>query len=336
MMKNISRFLLLLGVLIASYTADAQEKLAQTGFQFLSVGTTARGTALGDAFTAYSGTSEALFYNPAGLAGLPAVAEVALNRVNWIADITYHSGSLAFNWQKGKYGVLGLSFVKVDYGEFLWTRRAWTADEQDYVDITGWKEPWALMVGLGYARELSERFSVGAQVKYASQDLGTSFMPIYTESDTTISEKDYSLGVTAFDFGTIYKTGLKSLAFGMTVRNFAKEIKYEKEGFPLPLTFKIGISMNVLDFFPAMGEQHSLLISVDAVHPRSYPEYLNLGGEYTFMDMLSLRGGLISNHDEYNLTAGFGVRTLGLSLDYSYTPFDHFRDINRFSVKFAF
>ncbi|RMF62186.1 MAG: type IX secretion system membrane protein PorP/SprF, partial [Calditrichaeota bacterium] len=277
----------------------------------------------------------ALFYNPAGMARVPTFLDLSLNKMKWIADIDYVSGTLSLRPAEGRYGVFGLSLLNVDYGEFLWTRVAPT--EQGYEDIgADWAMPSAWMIGFGYAKELTDRFAVGGQVKYVYQRLGKSLVPIYTETDTLIQENDYDLSVFAFDFGTQYKTGFKSLVFGMTVRNLSREIKYEKESFQLPLVFKIGLSMNALDFFPSFSaDVHKLFVSFDAVHPRSYPEYVSYGAEYIFMDRIALRVGYLLNREEYNFTAGFGIRSFGFALDYSYMPFDVFGNINRFTVRFS-
>ena len=330
-------FAMVIGILAATLAVQegmAQKKLAQTGFQFLSVGVDARATAMAEAFTTVEGTSTALFYNPAGLARVPNFLDISLNKMKWIADFNYVSGTMSINVGNNQYGVFGISFLTVDYGQFLWTKVA--NNPQGYEEIgENWDMPSAYMVGLGYAKELSDRFAVGGQIKYVYQKLGRSYIPIYTKTDTLIQEKEYKLGTFAYDFGTQYKTGFKSLVFGMTVRNFSREIKYEKEGFQLPLTFKIGISMNALDFFPALGENQKLLISIDAVHPRSYPEFVNFGAEYSFMNKLFLRGGYVTNKDEYDFTFGFGIRSFGFAIDYSYTPFTVFNSINRFTIRFA-
>ena len=315
--------------------SQAQKKLAQTGFQFLSVGIDARATAMGEAFTSIGGSSICLFYNPAGLAQMRSRINLSFSQMEWIADIKYNAGTFGLNLFDGKYGVLGVSFLTVDYGEFLWTKVAKT--EAGFEDIEeGWPQPTAFMLGLGYAKELSDKFSVGGQIKMVTQDLGKSYVPVYTETDTIQEVRDYSKNVPAFDFGTIYRTGFKSLAFGMTIRNFSQEVKYEKEGFQLPLTFKIGIFLNAFDFLPSLEKYHKLNIAIDAVHPRSYPEFINIGGEYVFMDMIFLRAGYISNQDVYDFTAGIGFEYFGLALDYSYMPFSVFDNVNRFSVKFSF
>ena len=154
-------------------------------------------------------------------------------------------------------------------------------------------------------------------------------------TDTTYAIKDYSLNVIAFDFGTIYKTGLKSLAFGMSINNFSREIAYERESFQLPLTFRFGISMNIMDFIPSMSEYNSLVLSIDAVHPRSYTEFLNIGGEYIFMKTFALRAGYVTKQDDYGLTLGLGITKFGFAFDYSYTSHKVFNNIQRFSFSFS-
>jgi hypothetical protein len=343
-MKRIGLSTAVLVVVSGLFTSAVfgQAKLAQTGFNFLSVGTDARATAMGEAFTTIDGSSTSLFYNPAGLAGIKTFVDLSLSQMKWIADIKYLSGAVAFAPYEGRYGVIGVSFMNIAYGDFNFTQVA--ANEQGYQDIEGWPSPHAYVIGLGYGKALSDQFSVGGQVKYAYQSLGQSIVPSYktvldqsgnARQDTTYELRDYSVGTLAFDFGTLYKTGLKSLAFGVSISNFAQEIKYERESFQLPLSFKIGISMNLFDLVPAIGEDHTFFASIDAVHPRSYEEYLIVGGEYVFAKTIALRVGYISNHPDYDLTAGLGVQKAGISVDYSFMPHRIFDNIQRISVKFA-
>ncbi|MEW6511074.1 MAG: PorV/PorQ family protein [Bacteroidota bacterium] len=343
-MNRITR-LYAVSVVVSSLCAShafGQAKLAQTGFNFLSVGTDARATSMGEAFTTIEGSSVSLFYNPAGLAGIESFVDLSLSHLKWIADIKYLAGTVAFSPFEGRYGVIGVSFMGITYGDFKFTQVA--ANEQGYQDIEGWPSPSAYVIGIGYGRALSDQFSVGGQVKYAHQSLGQSIVPAYrtvvvgsgqTRQDTTYELRDYSVGTLAFDFGTLFKTGLKSLAFGVAVNNFAQEIKYERESFQLPLSFKFGISMNLLDLVPDIGEDHSFVASVDAVHPRSYDEFLNIGGEYIFSKTIAARIGYITNHPEYGLTAGIGLQKAGIAIDYSYMPHKIFNNIQRLSVKFS-
>ncbi len=329
-------------VSLLTLPAEAQQKLAQTGFMFMSVSTDARATGMGEAFTTVEGSSTSMFYNPAGIAGMTSLVDLSINQMTWIADIRYLSGAVAVAPAEGQYGVIGLSFTTVNYGAFKFTRVA--ANEQGYEDITDFPNPSAYVVGLGYGKKLTDRFSVGGELKYAYQSLGKSIVPVYTQVipdsgaptvDTSSVVRDYNLSVLAFDFGTTFRTGLKSLVFGMSISNFSREIRYERESFQLPLTFKIGVSMDLMDLVPGASENHSLYVSVDAVHPRSFAEYLNIGGEYVFLKTLILRAGYITGHPDYDVTAGLGLRKFGFGLDYSYMPQKVFKDVHRFSLRFS-
>ncbi len=341
---NVTLFasLIFFSTIVLGQESNENKKIAQTGFQFLTVGTDARATGLGEAYTTVEGSSNSLFYNPAGLARLNSFVDISLNRMEWIGDINYLSGTVGFNIDDGKYGVFGISFSHIDYGEFQFTRVANV--DKGYVDIEGFSKPYSFSVGLGYAKELSDKFSVGGQIKYVKQHLGDSYLPVEVHDSTgkvtgyTINNdniKNYALGVLAFDFGTLYKTGYKSLAFGMSVRNFAEELTYEKEGFQLPLVFRIGISMDLMDFYEKLKDNHKLMLRIDAAHPRSHPEYIAVGAEYTFMNMVSLRAGYVTGQDLYDFTAGFGIKQFGFELNYAYTPYIEFSDVHRISLGFA-
>jgi len=319
--KGIST-LLALGMLAMASHASAQKKLAQTGFQFLSVGPDARASAMGDAFTTVEGSVTSIFYNPAGMARLASSAELVVSHTNWIADIKHYSLGLAVAPWGARYGVFGISFQSVDYGEIQGTM-VWP-NPQGFVD-TEIMRPSAIAVGIAYAQYLTDRFAVGGQIKYVAQSLGKSVIPEEGVHKNVASAM-------AFDFGTVYRTGFKSLAFGMSVRNFSQEIKFEKEGFQLPLTFRMGVSMNMLDFLGSVPEGHSLLMVVDAVHPRSYPEFIRVGVEYTALSTLSLRVGYVTGQDEYGLTTGFGLRVSRLNFDYAYVPFGVFTRVHRFTA----
>jgi hypothetical protein len=43
-----------------------------------------------------------------------------------------------------------------------------------------------------------------------------------------------------------------------------------------------------------MAKLHTLMCSIDAAHPRSYPEYINVGFEYKFKNFLSARYGYMA------------------------------------------
>jgi hypothetical protein len=328
---SVSLFIGLL--LISSVYAEKNEKLAQSGFQFLSVISDARAAAMAESMTSLEIGSSALFFNPAGMANMEGLVDFTASQNQWIADITHNTFSLALSPGRGEYGVLGFSVQSVDYGEFYGTRVDKTTD-LGYID-TGTFELSALAIGVGYAKRLTDRFSVGGQVRWVEQNLGESIVPIIsTVPDTSYEKIESKLTPLAFDFGTQFKTGFKSLVFGMSVRNFSKEIKYVEEGFQLPLVFNLGISMNLMDFLGEVPLDQSLVLCLDASHYRSHPEQIKVGVDYRFMNALSLRGGYVSNNDESGLSFGMGVSYFGVTIDYAQTPFGVFDKVQRMTVRF--
>ena len=320
---------------ISSEDVDT-EKLAQTSFKFLSISTDARAAALGGALTAQDlQSSVAMFYNPASMARLEKNFSAGFGMTQWIADINYNAASVAYN-TKG-YGVVGLSLMFADYGDnIIGTVRA-NNDRayQEYSEIgLSNPSPSALSVGVGYAIALTDRFAVGGNVKYVSQDLGVAAVG----SDG--SSEDNEVSTAAFDFGVLYNTGFRSLNFAMSVRNFAKELQYVDENFELPLTFNVGVSMDLMDLSNMNQDLHSFRVSLDAERPRDFAEQLKVGGEYTFSNLLSLRAGYSFPADEQGVSLGAGLMHdfsgFGIGVNYAYTSFGVFSDVQRLGVNLAF
>ena len=112
-----------LGVLALGPAAHAQQdltdrdKLAQTGFKFLSVAADPRTAAMGGAATAREGGAEMMFANPSGMAWFDGQTSAIVAQTQSIADITYNHGAVAFRPQSGRYGVVGVSLEFADYGD---------------------------------------------------------------------------------------------------------------------------------------------------------------------------------------------------------------------------
>lgn len=308
-----------------------RKKRAQTGMQFLSISMSPRAAAMGDAMAAVDlASSMAMFYNPATMASLDG-GSASFGIVDWIADIGYSSGSIAYSPLGGRYGVFGATLMAVDYGDLEGTIRA--DNEQGY-EVTGDFSPTALAIGVGYAKSLSDRFAIGANARYVHQDLGESVM------SADMATQGNTVSTPVFDFGVLYRTGYRSLTLAMMARNFSPAVKFEEDAFETPLSLNVGASFNMADLMPAAGSMHDLLISVEAGHPRSYAEQIRIGGEYRFMNLLSLRAGYFFPSDEQGLSLGGGLNLsysgLSLGIDYSYSTFGIFDNVNRFGVLVGF
>lgn len=323
-----------LALLLTSTQVNGQKKRAQTSMKFLSVSPSARASALSDAVTSVEMGAHSAFYNPATMVNIKSKYAASVGSVQWITDISHNSASLIYQPSDGKYGIFGLNAISVDYGDIIST----IVDENEdkgYRDV-GFVNPTAMVFGLSYANAITDQFSVGANFRYATQDLGS----VITETDGAggFTTQSYSASTAVLDFGVLYKTGFESLNFAMALRNFSPEVSYDTENSELPLTFKIGVSMDVLDLTDL--ENHSLLVSIDANRPRDFDEQLLFGLEYSFIERFIIRGGYGFPKDEEEFAFGFGInQPLGgfdLGVDYSYTQFGVFGEVNRISVQLGF
>jgi hypothetical protein len=338
-MKHQTKYLGIIYLLLSFQLLYPQVNLNKTGqstMNFLLVGTSSKAAALGEAYASVGVGSESMFYNPAGLAGIKNEFDINLNYTQWIADINYLSGGLA--WNIGDYGVVGVSLLTVDYGVINGTSLI-TAAEQSiyplgYRDIGNVNNVGAYSVGLSYAKAISREFSIGGTVKIVGQNLGenTFINGTHKENDAT---------KLSFDAGIRYLTGFKSFKFGMYIRNFASNIRRELVDEQLPLIFSLGFAMNIMEVInPELSKDNEINIAADFLHQNNYSERVNLGIEYNFLEMISLRGGYQTNRDLASWSAGAGFKTsvsgYEMEVDYSYSRFEIFNNVNRISLIFSF
>lgn len=316
--------------------AEGQDKRAQTTMKFLQTSPFAGPSGMGSAMTAVETRSSlGMFYNPATMARQEERFDINLGLTNYIADTDYSAAAISYRPSRGQYGVFGLNALYVDHGR-LDENIIDPNSERGYRTI-GTFGPYMLKYGIGYANAITNRFMVGANVNVATQDLGT----VTTSWDDDGDSERSSFSETTFtiDFGVLYHTGFESLTFAMSVRNFSREVTYDVNEEDLPLEFRIGVAMDMLDLFDVDQDMHALELAIDARRLPDYYEQLVPGIEYTFMDRFVVRGGYQFPTDEKGVSAGFGVRqNIGnteMQINYSYSDWDIFEGVNRFSFQFS-
>jgi hypothetical protein len=306
--------------LVAS-TAPAQ-KVGSTAMQFLHVMPGARATALGDAYSVWASGAEAVFWNPSGVA-LVTGHEFSSTYVNWIFDT--HQGALSYATSVGEIGAVGLQIQYVDFGEF-----EETSTEAQYTVGPNWGmtgrtfRPFSYLVGLTYARSMTDRFAAGISVKYAHESLFSGQKVVAQVRQGVYEEvKTWANGV-LFDFGVRYTTGYRSIELGASVQNFGANVKYAKESNPVPLLFRFGIGADLMgpDALLVQDEDNRISFAFDLFQPNDYAQQAHMGLEYEYEGAFALRGGYKFNYDYEGLTLGAGIKhTIGsvqLALDYSY------------------
>lgn len=286
------------------------DKVGTTSFQFLKVMMSARASALGGAFGSIVNNSDAVFWNPAGLEKVKGF-DASISYVSWLLDVKHYSFSASYHAEDiGTFGVHG---VFTDIGDIEVTR----ADALGFVNgvynpgLTGEViSPSSIVIGLSYARSLTDKFSFGITGKYVREDL------VYGSADAVV-----------FDAGLVFHTGFRSIVIAASIMNFGPTIKFIDRSYPLPQTFVVGTSVNLFSpNNPLIGrlEDHSILLAYDMVQPRDFGQQHSAGMEYNFKDILFVRGGYKFNGDQEGISGGIGLNYMNYRIDYAYNDYGEF------------
>lgn len=335
--------LILFGLFLIFNSNDslfAVTKVGTTAAPFLVIDVGPRGTAMGGAYVSVVNDATAMYWNPAGITRLHAF-QAAFSTSKWIADLSFnYIGAVMSLGDLGNIGA-NATFLTMDKIE---------RTTIDNPDGTGeFFDAGSYAFGLGYARNLTELFSIGFNAKY-------------------ISERMYHSVANGFaiDIGALYITQLNGLTLGMSISNYGTKMQLsgrdtqvqhdtdpsvygnnpninatlQTDRFDLPLMFRFGISMDVLKGM----SKNNLILAVDALHPSDDAEYINIGGEYAFNNLIFLRAGykeLLLEDSEEGLTLGVGLRfkiegATTFQFDYSYKDFGLFNSIHMYSISLGF
>jgi opacity protein-like surface antigen len=321
------------------FAADVT-KVGTTALGFLNIDVGSRAVGMGGAYVSLTDDATAMFWNPAGIARSDMM-EAVFHHSNWIADIN-------FNYVAAVIPIAGL-------GNFGINATALSMDDMERTTIAspeGTGETFSAgsyAFGLAFARSLTDRFSIGFNVKYVNES-------IYHSA---------AHGV-AFDLGTMFTTQFNGLKIGMSITNYGPKVKMSgrdmltqvdidpnvsgnneninaylvNDAFDLPLMFRVGVSMDMLK---GAGNSN-LILSIDALHPNDDVESVNLGAEYVFNDVLALRSGytsLFAEEAEMGFSFGAGIHhrmmsRVELALDYAYRDFGLLESVQMFTLGLKF
>ena len=322
---------IVLWALLAVSPLLAFEKVGTTSFQFLKVVADARSMSMAGAYTAVVDRSDAVFWNPAALTRTES-PDINFSYMNYFLDVKHVSASACI--PLGVSGTLGFQFMMADYGKIDVTR----VDALGFVNgeynpgLTGETiNPYAVVAGVSYAKRLTQKFSFGLTAKLAREDMD--FTSPYAKN-----QKNYEVAHNAlmFDAGLLYNTGFRSIRISATVRHFGPDVKYIDQSYPLPQMMNIGVSANLFANDQALffhtGHQR-LLFAFDLVQARDYGQQYNVGMEYSFRNIIFLRGGYRINYDTEGLALGFGLHFKDYRIDYAFNDFGSFLGhVHRFSI----
>lgn len=285
-------------------SGQAPGDITQSGAAFLLVAVGARATALGQAAAADAGSSEAVFWNPAGLALLPE-SELAIHHaVTFASNNTAVSAYLA----SSLIGVMGITAYLVDYGS------------QEIVPgpnqaPTGRLSPRNVELLASYASSLTRSITFGVNYK---------LVQFRNDCSGDCGGFDAVVGTThAVDLGVQYGADTSSgLRLGAAVRHAGFDLQLENAGQadPLPTRLALGAAYRVrLPAHPGAEPAFARLLA-DVENPccsRAAPD-LRVGAELAYGELLRLRGGYAFLHSESRgPSLGAGLRVGRLVVDFA-------------------
>ena len=337
-MRTFARVVVLAAILLAPALSHAggSRRLGTAGALELLIPTDARGAAMGGSVNAGCDGVDAWFWNPAGAAGVEN-NELSVARRIYIADITLNHVSFARNL--GSVGVIGLSAKVLSMGD----EPVYTTSQPE-----GTGETFStsfVVVGLSYARTLTDQVSFGINGNYISEQ-------IFRET---------AHGV-AFDMGFVYRPTLKGLTLGIAIKNYGPKMKFDgpdfghgiesgqgsgttgHEGrtqsasFELPSFIQFGVAWDAL----AKSKRHLRVTGSYQSNSFSEDEF-RVGSEWGVADQLFLRGGYSASPRGsyiYGFSAGAGLRlpwgSTVTALDYTWAEAGVFGSNHFFTVKLSF
>lgn len=321
-------------------TTGSVSKVGTVAAPFLEIGIGSKAESMGGAFVAIANDASALYWNPSGIAALPR-NEVIFMHSEFFEGFNFDFFGIVMHL--GSFGTLGGSVTALGTDE-LEVRTV------DRPEGTGeFFNSQDLAVAVSYARNITDRFSIGFNFKFINQriwretaqgfgiDIGTLFV--------AAPSKNLRIGATLTNLGTKMKLGGKDLLVFQDIapdqmgNNDQIPANLQTDRWPLPLNFQAGVAMDIIN-----GENNRLTISSDFTHPSDNNESINLGSEYNLNNTLFIRVGyrnlfLEDNEEGFTFGGGIGANFLGnvrFKFDYSYTDFGRLNNVQRFTLGVAF
>jgi hypothetical protein len=332
-------------ILLLSFSSYAQSdrvsKVGTTGATFLEIGLGAPADAMGGAYVSLARDASALYWNPGGIAGVKD-NEVTLYHSLWLADTKVSFAGMVI--PVGEFGTLGFAFTSLDMGDMPVRTIEMQEGTGEYFSAGD------MAIGVSYARNLTDRFSIGFTAKYIRETIW-----------------HMSASAIAIDAGTVFRTDLfGGMVIGASISNFGGQLKLDGrdtrtynrvdetktgsnanipynidlDSWDLPLNIRLGISTDVYK-----SSNYRFTVAIDAIHPNDNYESMNVGGEFAFMDCIAIRGGyqsLFLPDSEGGLTLGIGLNSKMLftdnvvTFDYSYRDFGRLKAVHSFSLSVGF
>lgn len=312
-MKNIFLSIYLLSTLSLNiYSAFDKSSHGTTTTPIVKLNINPRCVSMGEACSSDVSDASSIDINPANLIKIRQTS-IFLSHNSFFEDISLQSLFYAKNLGKST-GSFGIGVKYLNYGKIEKT--------DEYANEIGSMNPNEIVISLGFAsyltgltRDKEERLVFGGIGKFIKQRL--------EDSASTLSA---DIGLT---FPYLFE---KKLALSIVFQNIIGSIKMDKENYDVTKIIRIGSSVFLTK---------NITINSDIIMPQDNFLYIALGVEtkidITKRTKVFLRSGANTNNISdfkgfSNINFGFGIRNWEYSVDYSYSPFGDFGNIQRIAL----
>ena len=347
MKKDFLKVFIILILASAACFAGDDSKTGTAGPEELLLPVGGRSTALAGSNIAEVEGIDAIQWNPAGVAQITGSGEAMFSHMNYFANIGVEFGGVGFTAEG--VGTFALSVKSLNFGDIDQTTEA--APEGTGATFS----PAFSVFGLTFARQLTDRISVGVSTKYVSEKI----------MRTSASGFAFDAGV-KYAFGA--ETSLTGLKLGVAVKNLGGQMQYDGadlETSIVPPNSAAGAQAVPLRFTTLAFDMPSTIeialaydlhlnstnrFSFDALFQNSNfgADQYRFGAEYGFNETFMLRGGYCYspldgstvNATIFGFTAGAGANIdLGgvqARLDYAFMHTQYFQGTNTLALTLAF
>lgn len=314
--------------------AGNNARTGTAGASEVSIPVSAKSLALSNAFTSSLKGVDGVTINPASL-GLMPKNEAMFSSFNYVADVKVYYFAAGLNF--GDVGNFGFSLRSLDFGDIKRTT------ETNPYGTGETFSPTFVTLGVTYGKELTEFIQFGTTLKYVHEsilnakaggvglDIGFQY-----SGDGIIPGLNFGIAIKNLGLNKMFFEGQslsnsESRTDGAPSNAAKKYFRTPTEYFDLPSSFEFGISYKL-----GIDDIQNIDFGTNYVNNNlSYDNY-SFGAEYSYQDMVFLRGGYSHVPEAvdrpFGATFGAGLKyNLGfdLTLDYAYRQVEYLGDGNQ-------
>ncbi len=317
----------LASVLAIGVFASSAFAQSEAAVLFLLISPGARAAGMGEAFAAVADDATAVFWNPAGLA-FQQGRQISLMHSNWLPQFgsDLYFDFLAYRQSVEGLGTIGGNITFLNLGEQ-------TITGEGGPEPLGTFNSFEFALTLSYGTLLADNLGLGVNLRYIRSNLSS--------VGAGAEKGNGKANGYAVDLGVLYKP-YRRLAVGANLSNMGPKITYidAAQADPLPTNLKLGFAFRLVDQkynrLTLAADVNKLLVrrykdgTSDPFYKAIFTSWTdesfstelrnmirNVGVEYVYSDLISLRAGYT-----YDRKGKVKYATFGAGLQYSLYRFD--------------